>query len=96
MLFLRVKLHLRTDWLRLEPLLVAALPPVMQLVNCLRGRPSDMMESITEGCLEPMVEGDAELCYCTIEPGPGFWKVLRLSAAETLKLCVTELQYSAL
>lgn len=50
MLFLRVKLLLRTDWLLLEPLLVVGpVPPVMQLVNCFRGRPSDMMESITPG-----------------------------------------------
>lgn len=47
MLFLRVKLLLRTDWLLLAPLLAEVLFPDTQLVNCFRGAPSDMRESIS-------------------------------------------------
>lgn len=46
MLFLRAKLLLRTDWLLLAPLLLEALFPDTQPVNCFRGAPSDMRESI--------------------------------------------------
>lgn len=45
MLFLRVKLFLRTDGVLLLPGLVL----YTQLVNCLRGAPRNFMDSIVEG-----------------------------------------------
>uniref|UniRef100_A0A8C4GH58 DnaJ homolog subfamily C member 8 n=1 Tax=Dicentrarchus labrax TaxID=13489 RepID=A0A8C4GH58_DICLA len=52
-LFLRVKLLRRTDWLFLFPILVAAadFPDTQLAVNCFRGAPSDMRESISKSCL---------------------------------------------
>ena len=49
MLDLRVKLLLRTDSLLLATLLLGALFPETRLVNCLRGAPRDMKESILTG-----------------------------------------------
>lgn len=45
-LFLRLKLLLRTGWLSLAPLLAGGFFPDTQLVNCFRGAPSDIRESI--------------------------------------------------
>lgn len=46
MLFLRLKLPLRTDWLLVASLFVEAAVPHTKLVNCFKGAPSDMRESI--------------------------------------------------
>lgn len=54
-LFLRVKLFLRTDWLLFSTLLVVVLFPDTQLVNCFRGAPSDMKESILRVLLSSVV-----------------------------------------
>lgn len=54
-LFLRVKLFLRTDWLLFSALLVVVLLPDTQLVNCFRGAPSDMKESISRVLLVSVV-----------------------------------------